>query len=63
MVLSDLITVSFVSETNDVEEFDVAVGLIMDIKIRKIIIPVTLQITGNYSGVYWRVRGLDATNI
>ena len=49
MVLSDVITVSFVSETDDVEEFGVAVGLIMEIKRRKILLPVTVQITGNYT--------------
>jgi len=31
------------------EEFDVAVGLIMGTKIRKIGVPVTVQITGNYT--------------
>jgi hypothetical protein len=30
MVLSDVITASFVSETGDVEEFGVSVGLIME---------------------------------
>ena len=49
MVLSDVIAVSFVSETDDVEEFGVAVGLIMEIKIRKMLIPVTFQITDNYT--------------
>jgi len=65
MVLSDVITVSFVSETDDVEEFDVAVGLIMETKVRKIGVPVTVQITGNYksAGVCWKLRGLDATNV
>jgi hypothetical protein len=49
MVLSDVIAVSFVSETDDVEEFGIAVDLIMAIKIRKILIPVTVKITGNYT--------------
>jgi hypothetical protein len=49
MVLSDVITASFVSETGDVEGFGVSVGLIMEIKIRKMLLPVTVQITGNYT--------------
>jgi hypothetical protein len=49
MFLSDLITVSFVCETDDVEEFGVAVGLIMGIKTRKILRIVTVQNTGNYT--------------
>jgi hypothetical protein len=48
MVLSEVIYVSFVSETDDVEEFCVAVDLIMgEKKIKKILMPVTVQITGN----------------